>query len=211
MIFDMRFDAKALFLLSLVLLTFLISIAKVEWLLTWNVHLIEDVQALILLLCVPFTWFYMKPKSLSDQKKWFWMWAIAWWLMFFGRSISWGRDFFPDVERIYFRAISVVVIAPVVFILFSSKLRAEIAYKVRFVRFPFWYLMIAIVSLFFADCVEHHRLIGSWLLIDLASQDVVEELYETPFIFALFSAAHFFMQQDRPVEVDIAIVCTESN
>lgn len=104
-----------------------------------------------------------------------------------------------------------VVIAPVVFMLFSSKLRAEIAYKVCFVRFPFWYLMIAIVSLFFADCVEHHRIIGSWLLTDIASQDVVEELYETPFIFALFSAALFFMQQDRPVEVDMAMVCTESN
>ncbi|ENX43014.1 hypothetical protein [Acinetobacter sp. NIPH 2100] len=195
--FDFRFNIVALILFSLLLITAFLAIAKGPLLLTWNVHLIEDIQALVLLACVPFTWFYMKPQTLTEQKKWFWMWAIAWWFMFFGRSISWGRDFFPEVPHIYYRVISVFVIAPVVLMLFSSHLRAEIEYKFHQVKFPFWYLLIAILSLFFADSVEHHRFIYTWLFSDAMNQDIVEELYETPFIFALFFMAFYFMKKDR--------------
>ncbi|MCU4583050.1 hypothetical protein KTJ32_18835 [Acinetobacter gyllenbergii] len=200
--FNMRFNAGAFGLSIMLFVIWFLALAKGSWLTMWNVHLIEDIQALILLAGVPFTWLYMKPKTLTDQKKWFWMWAIAWWFMFFGRSISWGRDFFPDIPRLYFRVISIFVIAPVVLMLFSSKLRAEIQYILWHVKFPFWYLLVAITSLFFADCVEHHRFIYTWLFSDMLNQDIVEELYETPFILALFCMAFYFMQQDKISESD---------
>lgn len=195
--FDFRLNVVALLLFSLLLSTAFLAIAKGPLLLTWDVHLIEDIQAIMLLACVPFTWFYMKPKTLTEQKKWFWMWAIAWWFMFFGRSISWGRDFFPEVPHIYYRIISIFVIAPVVVMLFSPHLRAEIEYKFHQAKFPFWYLLIAILSLFFADSVEHHRFMYTWLFADVMNQDIVEELYETPFILALFFMAFYFMKQDK--------------
>lgn len=130
---------------------------------------------------------------------------MAWWLMFFGRSISWGRDYFPEVPHLYFRMISIVVIAPVVFMLFSPKLRAEIKYKFQSVKFPFWYLIIAVVSLLFADSVEHHRLIDTWIFNSAISPDIVEELYELPFLLALFFSAFYFMQKDRKSVVKISI------
>lgn len=135
--FDFRFNSVALLLCAFLLITLYFSLTHVSLLAALNVHFIENFQAILLLICVPFTWFYMKPKTLSEQKKWFWLWAMAWWLMFFGRSISWGRDYFPEVPHLYFRMISIVLIAPVVFMLFSPKLRAEIKYKLQSVTFPF--------------------------------------------------------------------------
>lgn len=67
---------------------------------------------------------------------------------------------------------------------------------------PFWYLLIAILSLFLADSIEHHRFIDTLLLSNHANQDIVEELYENPFILALFCSAFYFMQQDRVTEQD---------
>lgn len=195
--FNFRFNFVALVLLVLLFGILLLAITQTHLLSNWNVHLIEDIQALILLLCVPFTWFYMKPKTLSEQKKWFWLWAIAWWAMFFGRSISWGRDFFPEVPHLYFRIISIFVIAPVIFMLFSAQLRNEIKYKLQSVKFPFWYLFIAILSLFFADSIEHHRLIDTWLMSEGGNTDLIEELYEFPFILALFLSALYFMKLDK--------------
>jgi len=200
--FDFRLNGAVLVLFSLLFLTAFLAFAQEAILLTWNVHFFEAVQALVLFACVPFTWFYVKPQTLTEQKKWFWLWAMAWWLMFFGRSISWGRDFFPDVPRIYYRIISIFVIAPVVLMLFSPHLRAEIKYKWQQVRFPFWYLLIAILSLFLADSVEHHRFIDTLLFSYSANREIVEELYENPFIFALFFSALYFMRHDRLTEQD---------
>ncbi|WP_436860619.1 hypothetical protein [Acinetobacter haemolyticus] len=203
--FDFRFNSVALVLCALLLVILYSALSHVSLLATLNVHLIENLQAILLLICVPFTWFYMRPKTLTEQKKWFWLWAMAWWLMFFGRSISWGRDYFPEVPHLYFRMISIVVIAPVVFMLFSPKLRAEIKYKFQSVKFPFWYLIIAVVSLLFADSVEHHRLIDTWIFNSAISPDIVEELYEFPFLLALFFSAFYFMQKDRKSVVKISI------
>lgn len=130
--------------------------------------------------------------------------------MFFGRSISWGRDFFPEVPHFYYRTISIFVIAPVVLMLFSPHLRAEIEHKWKQVRLPFWYLLIAVLSLFFADSVEHHRFIDTGLYGYAANQDIVEELYENPFILALFCAAFYFMRQDRVTQQDKLMLAMEA-
>ena len=77
--------------------------------------------------------------------------------MLFGRSTSWGRDYFPEVPKIYFRGISVLVIAPVVFMLFLAPLRQEIAYKFKHVSLPIWALILAFIGLLMSDGIEHNR------------------------------------------------------
>ncbi len=208
--FDFRLNGAVVALFSLLSLTVVLAITQSAVLLTWNVHVVEAFQAILLFICVPFTWFYVRPDTLTEQKKWFWLWAMAWWLMFFGRSISWGRDFFPEVPHFYYRIISIFVIAPVVLMLFSPHLRAEIEHKWKQVRLPFWYLLIAVLSLFFADSVEHHRFIDTWLYGYAANQDIVEELYENPFILALFCAAFYFMRQDRVTQQDKLMLAMEA-
>ena len=94
-----------------------------------TVTAVESIQALMLFGFAVFSFFYIRPFELSKGQKQFWLWSVAWWIMLFGRSTSWGRDYFPEVSKIYFRGISVLVIAPVVFMLFLAPLRQEIAYK----------------------------------------------------------------------------------
>ena len=158
---------------------------------------IEAVQAALLLLFAIVTYFYMKPLQLEDGKKQFWLWAVFWWILLFGRSTSWGRDYFPEVSKGYFRVISVFVIAPVVFMLFSSHLRQEIANKFKTAIFPAWAIVISVIGLVVADCVEHKRFIAPIFLHDLQYKDLIEELYEFPLIIGLFLIALPLMKQDK--------------
>lgn len=158
---------------------------------------VEAVQAVLLLFFAIFTYFYMKPFQLENGQKQFWLWAVFWWILLFGRSTSWGRDYFPDVPREYFRVISIIVIAPVVFMLFSSQLRREIANKFKTAIFPAWAIVISVLGLVIADSVEHGRLIGPIFLHDAQYGDLIEELYEFPLIVGLFLVAFSFMKQDK--------------
>ena len=88
---------------------------------------VENIQALLLLIFAVFSYFYMYPMHLPEDKKYFWIWAVLWLLLLFGRSTSCGRDYFPEVPKVYFRGISVVLIGSVVFMLLVKPLRHEIA------------------------------------------------------------------------------------
>jgi hypothetical protein len=158
---------------------------------------IEAIQAILLLFFAVFTYFYMKPLQLSQGKKQFWLWAVFWWILLFGRSTSWGRDYFPDVPRGYFRVISIIVIAPVVFLLFSPQLRYEIVRKVKTVRLSAWTVVIAVLGLVISDSIEHNRLIAPLFLHDSMYQNLIEELYEFPLIAGLFLIALPIMKQDK--------------
>lgn len=69
--FDFRFNSVALALYALLLVILYSALSHVSLLATLNVHLIENLQAILLLICVPFTWFYMRPKTLTEQKNGF--------------------------------------------------------------------------------------------------------------------------------------------
>lgn len=117
-------------------------------------------------------------------------------LVLFGRSTSWGRDYFPEVPKIYFRAISIVLIASVIFPLFSATLRHEIHRKLKTTSIPFWALLLAFAGLSISDAIEHLRMIHTWFVSDLKYQTFMEELYEYTLILGLFLTAWPFMQQD---------------
>jgi hypothetical protein len=158
---------------------------------------IEAVQALMLLVFGVFTYLYMKPLQLNDGKKQFWLWAVFWWILLFGRSTSWGRDYFPEVPKVYFRAISIVVIAPVVFMLFSGNLRKEIGRKFKSVQLSAWAIVLTVIGLIVSDSIEHGRSIANFFLHDVAYKDAIEEMYEFPLILGLFLIALPLMQKDK--------------
>ncbi|OTG83532.1 hypothetical protein B9T33_03705 [Acinetobacter sp. ANC 5054] len=162
-----------------------------------TVTAVESVQALLLLFFGVFSFFYLRPLEMEDGKKQFWLWAVAWWLLLFGRSISWGRDYFPDIPKPYFRMISVLMIAPVVFMLFSPHLRAEIAHKFKTVHLSFWAVLLVVVGLVVSDAVEHSRYLAPFFLHDMMYKDLIEEVYEFPLIIGLFLVAYPIMQQDH--------------
>lgn len=166
------------------------------------VNSVEFAQAVWLLLCGLFTLAYMKPWQLSGSKRMFWLWAAQWWLVLFGRSTSWGRGIFPDLPHEFFRVLSVIWIAPLVMMLFSKNLRAEIRQKLTTARFPLPYFVLSLICFLISDTVEHKRALYFIFVSNKHYQDITEELYEIPFMLALFLVAWHFMKADKkPVEV----------
>lgn len=162
-----------------------------------EVRLIENMQAFLLLFFAIISYFYMRPFELKQGQKQFWLWAICWWLVLFGRSTSWGRDYFPEVPKIYFRAISVVLIGSVVFTLFQSNLRQEIVHKFKTAAIPIWGLVVAFIGLIISDAIEHNRYIGTLFLTETSNKNLMEELYEFPLILGLFVVAYGLMKADK--------------
>lgn len=193
-----HFSAGAFFLILLaVLFPFaadmhipLVHGKVVEW--------IENGQAVWLLFGAIFTAFYIRPLSLENGSRQFWLWAVVWWLVLFGRSTSWGRDYFPEEPRILFRTISVLSIAALVLpVIFSSVLRNAIVFRLRTLRLPLWMSIIVVATFLIADAVEHHRLLSPIFLHDLRYGELMEELYENIFMIGLFIVCLDIMRNEK--------------
>ncbi|XTZ39934.1 hypothetical protein ACQYRI_08145 [Salmonella enterica] len=159
---------------------------------------IEAGQALWLLFGALFTCLYVRRTLLPENAKVFWLWSVLWWLVLFGRSISWGRDYFPQGSELLFRLISVVLIGALVLsIVFSSVLRKELILRLRNETLPLWTFALVVVTFLIADGVEHHRFIAPLFLHDAMYQDLIEELYEIPFMLGLFAVSYDLMQRQK--------------
>lgn len=162
-----------------------------------QVNVIESAEAVWLLFCCLFTLAYMKPWQRLNSKRMFWLWAAQWWLMLFGRSISWGRDIFSHHPHWIFRTLSVVWIAPLIIMLLSKDLRDELKQKLHTEAFPVLYFALALVCFLISDTVEHKRALYFIFVANKHYQDITEELYELPFMLALFQTAWHFMKADK--------------
>lgn len=159
---------------------------------------VENGQALWLLFGALFTAWYIRPLSRPEGAKQFWLWAVVWWVVLLGRSTSWGRDYFPDEPRILFRGISVILIAALVLpVCLSASLRREIARRLREEPLPVWLFALTACSFLISDTVEHHRLLAPLFLHDVNYTDLIEELYELPFMAGLFFITLGFMRKDK--------------
>ncbi|QIO06495.1 hypothetical protein [Acinetobacter shaoyimingii] len=170
-----------------------------------TVHIIEAIQAVLLLIFAISTYVYMKPLQLSKGRKLFWIWAVCWWVVLLGRSTSWGRDYFPEIPKIFFRGVSILLIASVVFPLLNAALRREIANKFKNGAFSLWAVILVIFGLMISDAIEHHRFIGNLFVYNVAYRDLMEELYEFPLIIGLFIVAFQFMKQDKQSDTHIEV------
>jgi hypothetical protein len=125
----------------------------------------------------------------------------VWWLVLLGRSTSWGRDYFPEHPKLLFRTISVVLIAMIILpVLLSKRLRQDIARRVRNEPLPIWLLAITTCAFLISDTVEHHRLLSPLFLHNAHYGDLIEELYELPFMVGLFLMNLGFMRRDKKEE-----------
>ncbi|MEJ5072254.1 hypothetical protein WH357_07895 [Enterobacter ludwigii] len=166
-----------------------------------TVTMIENSQAILLLLGAVLTFSYMKPFQLAEGSKQFWLWSVLWWVVLLGRSTSWGRDYFPELPKVVFRSISVILIASLVLsYLLSSQLRQAVAVRFKTWSLPLWTCTLVVITFLLADTVEHHRLLSPIFLHDVNYQDLIEELFETPFILGLLLISLDFMKQDMQCE-----------
>lgn len=158
---------------------------------------IETFQSLWLLFGALFTWCYIKPWQCNTARKWFWLWSISWWILLFGRGISWGRDYFPDVPKPYFRAISLVLIGVTVCMALLPVVRSEIARRWRQEALPLWDILLLVSYFLMVDTIEHHRMLAFLFVYDTQRTDLLEELFELPFMFSLFAVAFLLQRNDK--------------
>lgn len=163
------------------------------------VQAIETFQSLWLLFGALFTWCYTKPLRCNTGAKLFWLWSISWWILLFGRGISWGRDYFPDEPKLYFRAISIVLIGITACALLLPVIRREILRRLRQERLPLWDILLLVLYFIVVDTIEHHRLLAFLFVYDSARTDLLEELFELPFMFSLFAVAFLLQRNEKQV------------
>lgn len=101
----------------------------------------------------------MHPLQWENGKKQFWIWVILWWLLLFGRRTSWG--YFPTVPKNDFRAISIILIGAVVFMLCSVHLHQEIVGQFKAVTLPFWSILLTLAGLIISDDIEPSRFLST--------------------------------------------------
>ncbi|RLM28286.1 hypothetical protein BIY29_00730 [Brenneria alni] len=163
------------------------------------VEFIELFQSLWLLFGALFTWFYIKTLQDDRDKQIFWLWSVIWWLLLFGRGINWGRNYLPDVPKSYFRLVSVVLIGITVLMLILPAVRREIIRRFRTEAFPVWDGVLMVVYFLISDTIEHHRLLSFLFVYDVRYRNLMEELYELPFMFSLFFIVFYLQQKERQV------------
>lgn len=163
-----------------------------------SVLCIENAQALWLFFGFIFTLRFAYKEQLSAGPKSFWLWAALWWLVLLGRSTSWGRVYFPEEPHLLFRLISVLLIGALVLsVFFSSPLRKEIISRLRNETLLIWTFALVVLTFLISDSVEHHRMIAHFFLHKPAYQDLIEELYEIPFMVGLFCVTYDLMQRQK--------------
>ncbi|NUF50151.1 hypothetical protein [Gilliamella sp. ESL0250] len=161
-----------------------------------TVTLIEHVQSLFLLFMCCYTYCYAKKIAEHSERYKFWIWTIFWWLMLFGRGISWGRDFFPEVPRFYYKIIASFLIALPILSIFLPTIRREIVRRYKFEKIPVWHIFLAFLFLGIADIAEHRRIGHELLVITRDRKDLIEELMEIPCLLCL-ALTTFYMQKNE--------------
>ncbi len=130
----------------------------------------------------------------QKDKRIFWLWAMMWWIVLFGRSINWGRLIWPDYSRDMFHVIAGILIATLLMPLFVPKTRRAIVKVVRIHVLPFK-IVFVLAGIFIAvDQVEHMRFPFSYFQTYLNVQDIdlLEEIVETFFIVGLFEFIRYY-------------------
>ncbi|OCG20271.1 MULTISPECIES: hypothetical protein [unclassified Gilliamella] len=166
-----------------------------------TVTLIEHVQSLFLLFMCCYTYYYAKRVAKHSELYKFWIWTIFWWFMLFGRGISWGRDFFPEVPRFYYKIIAGIIMALPIFSIFLPTIRREIVRRYKFEKIPVWHIFLAFLFLGIADIAEHRRIGHELLVITRDRKDLIEELMEIPCLLCL-ALTTFYMQKNEQERVN---------
>lgn len=161
-----------------------------------TVSLVEHLQSLFLLFMCFYTYLYTKKVKNHVNLYKFWVWTIFWWFMLFGRGISWGRDFFPEVPRFYYKIIAGILIGIPFLTIFLPTIRQEIVRRYKFEKIPVWNIFFAFLFLGIADIAEHHRIGHQFLVLNNERKDLIEELMEIPCLLSL-ALITIYMQKNE--------------
>lgn len=154
-----------------------------------TVTILEQIQALWLLFCgVYFSQAFFQAKKQQNYH-----YAIAWfagmWWLLLGRSMAWGRDYFPNLDHDTFRPIAIILVLVPLALLCLPKTRQQLKTLIKHFSWPIW-ICVAILGFFaVSQIVESDRMFQRLpSFINPERRDLIEELFEMPFMVFLFWA-----------------------
>lgn len=194
--FDFHFYKSSIFIVALSAILYILGNFLIPLYNGLSVTIVEHIQSLFLLFMCGYTYHYAKSVKNHKSLYEFWIWTIFWWFMLFGRGISWGRDFFPEVPRFYYKIIAGIVMGIPFLTLFLPTIRQEIARRYHYEQVPVWHILFAFLFLGIADIAEHHRIGHQLLVLSHERKDLIEELMEIPCLLCL-ALTTFYMQKNE--------------
>lgn len=198
---DFHFYKSSLFIILLGIIIYITGNFYIPLYNGLTVTLIEHFQSLFLLFMCCYTYHYARKVKRDPELYKFWIWTILWWFMLFGRGISWGRDFFPEVPRYYYKIIAAIIITIPILSIFLPTICLEIRRRYQFEEIPVWHILLAFVFLGIADIAEHRRIANELLVLTPERKDLIEELMETPCLFSL-ALITLYMQKNEQKRVN---------
>ncbi|TEA27318.1 hypothetical protein [Candidatus Schmidhempelia bombi] len=168
---------------------------------SWRLDkIIEQLQSFMLLAIAVHTFIYAQRYGKHSHTRKFWYWTLLWWFVIFGRGISWGREFYPQVPPIIYRIISIIIIGAPIITMFFPAIRRQIYYRFWFQKIPVWNVILAFLFLGISDIIEHHRVGVNFLLCSSERQDLLEELMEVPCFLSLIFVVLFLQRNEHNTE-----------
>ena len=152
---------------------------------------IENLQLLILIIGAIYT------ASLAirrPKERLFWTWATLWWILLIGRSINWGRIYFPGYPREYYRMIGISIGLLILIPLFIQKNRQKLFLMIKAHGFPYKVLLMLTLIYLSIDQVEQNRYFFRLLdqKLNITDTNLFEEVIEIFFVAGLFEFLFFF-------------------
>lgn len=156
-----------------------------------SLHIVEHLQ-LALLAIGGFISLYLAYKQ--SNQKFFWLWSATWWLVLLGRSINWGRLYWPEYPKIMYRSIGATIILGLIIPLLIPKTRQQIFAVIQKSGIPIQQFILVSILFFLVDQVDGGRYFFLLLQKYTALDNVLlfEEIVETFFIGSLFSFISFY-------------------
>ncbi len=172
--------------------------------LTSSLQIIENAQLLLLL-----TGSAVSIRFAIEQKsdRLFWLWAALWWILLFGRSINWGRLYFPGFPREYYRLIGVFITLMLLLPWLIAQYRQSLMNVIRRAGIPYKTLLMLVTIFLMVDQVEQNRMLFQSIssFVPFHNTELLEEIIESFFVVGLFECIRYYRvkitnsKQDSPI------------
>ena len=128
------------------------------------------------------------------KERFFWIWATLWWILLIGRSINWGRIYFPGYPREYYRMIGISIGLLILVPLLIRQKRDKLLVMIKTHGFPYKILLMLILIYLGIDQVEQDRYLFRQFnqIATITDTNLFEEVIELFFIAGLFEFLIFF-------------------
>ncbi|MHC5224844.1 hypothetical protein [Ignatzschineria sp. LJL83] len=159
-----------------------------------SLPIIENLQLVLLGIGIIYSLWLAKKQQ---DYRFFWLWITLFWIILLGRSINWGRIYFPGYPREYYRLIGLCLVSLVVLPLAIRKYRLILVSIIKTYGIPYKVIGILLILFLLADQAEHQRALYLFTndLIPLPNYELLEEILEIFFMLALFGGNFFYVSK----------------